>query len=123
MPSGRQIALILFAAIGITLVLLGVTWRYWHSPQSYWSKEQAAEYTDAWRALKVVATSGIRPGDPKSNPKLAAAQDRFDAIKSKLDHARTRNEYAGTALTVAGIIVLAGTIFFLGFRFAEPKAE
>jgi hypothetical protein len=118
MPSGRQIAVILFSIIGIVVVLLGMTWKHWHSPQNSWSKEQAAEYTDAWRALKIVATSGVRPGDPKSNPKLAAAQARFDTIKSKLDHARTFNDHAGAVLIIIGAAVLAGVIF-ISFRFAR----
>jgi hypothetical protein len=113
MPDGRQIAVILLSAMGIILLVLGVTWKQWHSPQTLWSKEQAAEYTDAWRALKAAATSGIRAGDPNSDPKLAAAQARFDAIKAKLDHARTLNDHTGTALivTAIGLIVGAGLLY------------
>jgi hypothetical protein len=108
MPTGRQIAVILLFTSGVALLLIGATWKHWHPPQSVWSKEQAAEYAEAWRALKVSATSGIRPGDPNSNPKLAAAQARFDAIKSQLDHARTLNDYTGTALIVTAIGLIAG---------------
>src|SRR4051794_30312636 len=110
MPAGRKIAVILLLTFGVILLALGLTWKHWHSPQNFWSKEQATEYTDAWRALKVVATSGQRAGDPNSNPKLAAAQARFDAIKSKLDHARTMNDYSGTALivTAIGLITFGG---------------
>ena len=113
MPDGRQIAVILLSAIGILLLVLGMTWKQWHSPQTFWSKEQAAEYTDAWRALKVAATSGVRAADPNSDPKLAAAQARFDAIKTRLDHARTFNDHTGTALivTAIGLIVGAGLLY------------
>src|SRR3954453_14666235 len=113
MPSGRQIAVILLLTAGVGLLLLGLTWKHWQPPQSLWSKEQATEYTEAWRALKVVATSGLRPGDPNSNPKLAAAQERFAAIKSKLEHARTLNDYTGTGLivTAIGLIVGSGLLY------------
>jgi len=121
MPSGRQIAAVLLLTIGVVLLLLGVTWKHWHSPTSFWSKEQAAEYTDAWRALKATATSGMRAGDPNSNPKLAAAQARFDAIKSKLEHARTLNDYSGTALIVTAIGLIAGA--GLLYRSSDKAAD
>jgi hypothetical protein len=108
MPDGRQITAILLLATGAVLLVLGVTWNHWHSPQTFWSKEEATEYTDAWRALKAAATSGIRAADPKSDPKLAAAQARFDTIKAKLDHARTLNDHAGTVLTAVGIGLIIG---------------
>jgi hypothetical protein len=108
MASGRQIAVTLLLTIGAVLLLVGATWKYWHSPQSFWSRQQAAEYTEAYRALKVAATSGVRPGDPDSSPKLATAQARFAAIKSELDHARTLNDYTGTALIVGAIGLITG---------------
>jgi hypothetical protein len=113
MPAGRQFTTIILSAVGIVLLVLGVTWGRWHSPQTFWSKEQAAEYTSAWRELKAAATSKTRIPDAKSDPKLAAAQARFDAIKTKLDHARTLNDHTGTALIVAGIglILAAGLLY------------
>jgi hypothetical protein len=125
MPSGRSIAVILLSTIGVVLLLLGVTWKHWYPPQSIWSKEQAAEYTDAWRALMAVATSGVRAGDPDSNPKLAAAQSRFDAIKTKLDHARTLNDYTGTALIVTAItlIAAAGLVYRSNTEKESGKSE
>ena len=43
----------------------------------------------------------------------AAAQARFDAIKTKLDHARTLNDHTGTALivTAIGLILSAGLLY------------
>jgi len=111
MADGRQIALVLSLILGITLITMGATWKYWHTPKMLWSKEQATEYNDAWRALKVAATSGQRRPDPAKDPKLAAAQARYDAIKSNLDHARTMNDYTGTALVLVGLTLTGFGVF------------
>jgi hypothetical protein len=105
MANGRQIAILLSLVIGIALVALGATWKLWHSPQMLWSKEQATEYSDAWRALKVAATSGLRRADPATDPKLAAAQARYDSIKSKLDRAVAYNDYTGTMIAAVGAVM------------------
>jgi hypothetical protein len=121
MPDGRQIAAILLSAVGVVLLVLGVTWTRWHSPQTFWSNEQATEYTSAWRELKAAATSKTRLPDAKSDPKLAAAQARFDAIKTQLDHARTLNDHTGTALIVTGVglIVAGGLLYRSGNKTAD----
>jgi hypothetical protein len=95
MANGRQIAILLSLVIGIALVALGATWKLWHSPQMLWSKEQATEYSDAWRALKVAATSGLRRAD----------QARYDSIKSKLDRAVAYNDYTGTMIAAVGAVM------------------
>jgi hypothetical protein len=107
MPDGRQIAVALTLIIGIALVAFGATWKLWHRPQMLWSKEQAAEYNDAWRALKVAATSGLRRADPTTDPKLAAAQARYDSIKAELDRAIAYNDYTGTLMAAVGAVVTA----------------
>jgi hypothetical protein len=113
MPPGRQITTILLSAVGTALLVLGATWARWHSPQTFWSKAQAAEYTSAWRELKAAATGRGRVPGQQSDPKLAAAQARFDAIKTELDHARTLNDYTGTALIVTGIgLIVAGGLLY-----------
>jgi hypothetical protein len=113
MPEGRQLGAILLSASGLVILLLGATWARWHSPQSFWSKEQAAEYTSAWRELKAAATSKTRLPDAASDPTLSAAQARFDAIKTKLDHARTLNDHTGTALIVTGVgLIVAGGLLY-----------
>src|SRR5947209_10915809 len=94
----RRVTVFISLTAGVALIILGATWKYWHSPQILWSAEQATEYTDAWRALKVAATSGVRRPDPSTDPKLAAAQARFDAINTKLEHAKALNSYAGLIL-------------------------
>jgi hypothetical protein len=113
MPAGRQIATILLFSVGVVLLVLGVTWSRWHSPQTFWSKEQAAEYTSAWRDLKAAATGRGRVPGQQSDPKLAAAQARFDAIKTELDRARTLNDYTGAALIITGVgLIVAGGLLY-----------
>jgi hypothetical protein len=113
MPIGKQIVIIVLLIVGVVLLLLGATWKHWHSPQMMWSKEQATEYTSAWLALKGAATSGLRGADPK-DPKFIAAQERYNAIKTKLDRAIAFNDNTGTALVAVGavIIVICGWLLW-----------
>jgi hypothetical protein len=122
MVGGRQIVTVLSLIVGIVLLLLGATWKYWHSPQMLWSKEQATEYTDAWQALKVAATSGQRRADPATDPKLAAAQARYDTIKAKLDRAIAFNDYTGTTLATVGTIFIAICTWLLWSQ-RQPNTE
>jgi hypothetical protein len=103
----RKVLVVTALLAGLVLIVLGATWKYWHSPQSLWSKEQATEHSAAWRNLKITATSGVRRGDAATDPKLAAAQARFDKINSELEHAKTMHSYAGLIFIAVGIIVVA----------------
>lgn len=107
MPAARRTATVFSLIVGVIVMLLGATWKYWHSPETLWSPEQAKEYTTAWRDLKAAATSGVRVPDPAHDPKLVAAQARFDAIKIQLDHARAMNDYTGPAMIAAGAVIIA----------------
>src|SRR5262245_48345916 len=107
MPTVRRIAVVLSLIVGLILVVLGATWKYWHTPKMLWSSEQANEYTAAWHDLKVAATSGVRAVDSAHDPKLGAAQARFDAIKAQLDRARAMNDYTGTILIAVGAVIIA----------------
>lgn len=119
----RRVIVFLLSLSGTALLVLGATWSHWHSPQMLWSREQANEYTDAWRALKAAATSGLRPADPKTDPKLAAAQARFDAISAKLQRARAYNDYTATVLCVFGVaLALAGGWFHWSRDRSTPSA-
>ncbi len=107
MESSRKVIAVVVLVAGVTLTILGITWKHWRSPQMLWTRQQAIEYTDAWRALKVTATSGLQPGDPKNDPKLAAAKARYDAIKSKLDQAIAVDDHSGTVLIAVGVATTA----------------
>jgi hypothetical protein len=123
MTDVRQVGAVVLLIVGVAVVALGATWKYWHSPQSLWSREQANEYTEAWRTLKIAATSGVRPGDPKTDPKLAAAQARFDAIKAKLDSAIAVHEHTGMVLTAAGAAIVIAGAWLLWSRARSIPAE
>jgi hypothetical protein len=112
----RQSFVVALLVAGIALVLLGATWSYWHTPQMLWSPEQAKEYNEAWRALKATATGGVRRGDPNTDPKLAAAQARFDAIDKKLELAKAANSRCGLILVAAGALLIAVSIWLYSSR-------
>jgi hypothetical protein len=116
MADRKQIVGVVGLISGIGLFILGATWTYWRSPQHLWTRQQANEYTDAWRALKIAATGGIRPADPGNNVKLAEAQARFDAIKAKLDRATVIHEHTGTALVGVGAVIAAACVWYLVTR-------
>jgi hypothetical protein len=109
----RKTFLLIGLLVGVVLVGLGATWRYWISPQTFWTAEQAKEYTDAWIALKSAATSGVRRADPKSDQNVAAAQARFDKSQAALDKAVGLRDHAGTYLSVAGCCLVIACAWML----------
>jgi predicted negative regulator of RcsB-dependent stress response len=109
----QKIAIIVTLAIGVLLTALGVTWRYWHSPQMIWGRQDAKEYTDAYMALKATAGEAGRRPDSSSTGKLAANRARFDEMKTKLDRARAVDGYAGMVLSIVGIVSVAISAWLL----------
>lgn len=103
----RRVILIILSLVGVALFGLGATWTFWHSPHLFWTPQQATEHAEAWRALKIASTSGMRRADPKADPKLAAAQERYDKSSAQLARATTLNQSGGSAMVVAGVILIA----------------
>jgi hypothetical protein len=99
----KQLIAIILIMVGLALLILGATWHYWHSPKLFWSAQQAKEHEDAWRALKGIATGGIRRADAASNANYAAARARFEMSESQLTRATALNNYTGNVFVVLGI--------------------
>jgi hypothetical protein len=104
MSNGRQVAAVVLLVVGVFFIGLGSTWKFWYSPKTLWTRNDATEYTDAYRAMKFAAMSGRKPAEP-NDPKFAAAKARYDASKAKLDRAIAISDYAGTVLLAVGLVV------------------
>jgi hypothetical protein len=100
----RRLPLIALAIMGIVLVALGVTWKWLHPPESYWSQTQAQQYVEAFAAVHAAedghGAEGATDGD------LMAARQRYDSMKSDLDQARTARDRTSNYLTYAGLALL-----------------
>jgi hypothetical protein len=107
----RHTLTILCLLAGVGLVVAGAAWTYIYPPQSYWSEDQAREYVDASRALKAAAMREGRRADDPPDAQLAAAQARFDRIKTDLDRAIVRRSYAGPLLVAGGCAVLIAAVW------------
>jgi hypothetical protein len=112
----RKVIVTVSLISGVVLLLLGATWKYWHSPKSVWTKEEAHEYSEAARLLKLSATSRRVRGDVETDPKLAAAQARYDAIQAKLDRAIAFHDYAGVGMAALGAAITAVATWLLWLR-------
>jgi hypothetical protein len=113
----QRIIAIVVMVVGATLIIVGVNAKRFFSPQSYWSDQQAKEYVAASAALKTAATGTIRLPSAENDPKLIAAQQRFDKIQAQLDSAVSRRDYTGVILGAGGaILVVVGLAVFLTAR-------
>ncbi len=109
-----RVVAILLVLLGAAMLMVGVAAKHFFSPKSYWTDQQAKEYVAASTALKTAATGSIRPPSAELDPKLVAAQQRFEKIQAELNSAITRRDYTGVALGVCGAAVFAaGVVVFL----------
>ena len=99
---------------GAAMIVVGIASKRFFTPQSYWTEQQAQEYVAASTALKTAATGSIRQPSAEHDPKLVAAQQRFDKIQAELDSAIARRDYTGVTLGAGGIALsAAGLVLFL----------
>src|SRR5262245_35238412 len=102
----RVVALLL-VLLGAAMMITGVMAKRLFTPQSYWSDEQAKEYVAASTALKNAATGSIRQPSANTDPKLVAAQQRFNKIQAELDSAIAHRSYTGVILGGVGVVLFA----------------
>lgn len=115
---------ILVSVIGVGLVGVGLSRYLLSPPQSYWSDQQAEEYTAAALELKAVATRPDRPPSGVDDPALAAAQARFDKVRADLERATQRRDYFGMLLGAIGmVLVVAGVGIYLSAPASRTDAS
>jgi hypothetical protein len=94
---------------GLVLVGLGMSWNRVRPSSSYWTKDQAAEYTAAQSALHSMAHNHGNV-DEAHSAEFLAAKERYTKIGGALESARNSQSHTGTILTALGIISLVSAI-------------
>jgi hypothetical protein len=93
---------------GMLMLLVGFAWDRFVPVRTYWSDDQAREYTQAQSALHAV--HGNSHGHDQE-VKLNAARDRFVQIHQQLEEARGGRRRSAFLLKVAGIsLLVAGLV-------------
>ena len=116
----RRLILSALGIAAVTLTALGVSWKWLHPPESYWSKEQAQQLVDAFGAVHAAEDAAPHgPNDPGGAAFLAARR-RYDALQNELEQARTARDRTGNYLAVAGVVLLV-IVYFL-WHFSPPPA-
>ena len=94
------------AGLGLVLLALGFLWQFISPPEKNWSRAQAKEYSAASLAMHGAShphQHDARDGSRHNHTdELAAARQRFDAIKQQLDQATERPQQAAYWLKVVG---------------------
>lgn len=118
----HRVVLPMLGVIAFALVLMGVSWKWLHPPETYWSQEQAQALVDAFTAVHAAEdTTAHGPNDPVAADFLAARR-RYDAMKGELDEARTARDRTGIYVTVAGVILLVA-VFVVWHSYSPPSDE
>lgn len=118
----RRVLLPTLGVIAVAVVMLGVSWKWLHPPESYWSQEQAQALVDAFTAVHAAEdTAAHGPNDPGAAEFLAARR-RYDAMKSDLDQARSARDRTGNYLTVSGLALLV-SVYLLWHFYTPPSDE
>jgi hypothetical protein len=116
-----RIAVIALGIVAVMLIVLGATWKWFHPPESYWSKEQAQALVDAFGAVHAAEDAGPHgPNDP-GGVAFMAARRHYDAVQNELEQARTARDLAGRYLAIAGFVLLL--VVYSLWRFSPPAEE
>src|SRR3978361_2197021 len=94
---------------GLVMVALGYEWNRVLPASTYWSNEQAAEYTAAQSALHSMAHNHGKVDEAHSQEFLAA-KDRYTKIGGELESARNSRGRIGTILIAAGVISVLSAV-------------
>src|SRR5215813_8046705 len=94
---------------GLVLVGIGMNWNHIRPASSYWSKEQAAEYTAAQSALHGMAHNHGNVDEAHSAEYLAA-KDRYTKITGDLQSAQNAQSRTGTVFMALGIMSVLAAI-------------
>jgi hypothetical protein len=95
---------------GLVLVGLGIEWNRLRPASSYWTKEQAAEYSSAQSALHGMAHNHGRVDEAQS-AEFLAAKDRYTKISGQLESARNAQSGTSTLFIALGMIsVVSATV-------------
>jgi|SRR3954452_10991471 hypothetical protein len=106
----QRILIPVMILFGLVLVALGYEWNRVLPASSYWSNEQAAEYTAAQSALHSMAHNHGNV-DAAHSQEFLAAKDRYTKISGDLESARSSQSRTGTILIALGIIsVVTATV-------------
>jgi hypothetical protein len=95
-----------------------MSWNRIRPASSYWSNEQAAEYTAAQSALHSMAHNYGKV-DEAHSAEFLAAKERYTKISGALESARNSQSRTGTILIALGIIsvISAAMLHYRG----QPK--
>ena len=113
--SARRWASLLFlvgACIGVVLVIVGVAWKSFTAPETFWSDEQAKEFAAASDAMHAQTAEAQEHGSSE-DADTAAARDRLARIQGELERARYARDDMGPLLTRIGLV--AAIAFGVGY--------
>lgn len=106
----RLVVLPMLGLIAVALLILGISWKWLHPPESYWSPEQAQSYVDAFSAVHAAEDAAARGPNAPGAADFHAARRRYDEAKRELDQARSARDRTGHYLTTAGLSLLVAVL-------------
>lgn len=101
---------------GVGVLLVSLAWGRFFPAEAYWGAPEQKEFADAMRSLKEAAYRPGRRADLPADDQLLAAQARFDAIQTKLEHAMTLQRYGRAVVGMAGVALLSAGSWLLWTR-------
>jgi hypothetical protein len=111
-------ACVALAAVGVLMVVVGIVWSRVTTPETFWTQDQAKEYSEA----KAAATHPTYDAQASSEERAAqreAAQQRLNQISGEFDRARFAYDRAGPLLVQFGLA--AAVAFGIGYWIAARR--
>ena len=112
----------MLGVIAVALLVVGASWKSLYPPESYWSREQAQAFVDAFSAVhQAEDTMEHGPHDPGA-AEFLAARHRYDMLKNELNQARSARDRTGIYLAVAGLALFLSVLLLWHF-YAPPTDQ
>ena len=104
--------------VGIVLVALSVAWPRLFTSRAVWTDDDAGQHAAAAADFHRQTVAG-----PSASGALAAARQKFDESKARLDAARNRGQTTANVLFWIGLVTaLTGAFTFLAVG-GQPRSE
>ena len=106
----QRIVMTVMIVLGLVLVGVGSQWNRLRPAASYWTAEQASEYTAAQTELHALSHNHEKGGGNAAAARFTAAKERFAKISGELEGARNSRGRTGTLFIAAGIISVLSAV-------------
>jgi hypothetical protein len=106
----QRVITFVLAATALGLLLLGLGWKTFFPPESYWSEAKALEYRDAFRTVHGEQDAHAQTHAVADPAQMREAWSNYERLQQELSQAQSARDRTGHLLVVGGMVCLLASI-------------